>query len=128
VPRLYEPRRVFKFFGEWCPWNITNELCSPRFKGWPVPGGYDAMPNAAQFIRKLDNPETVVRMIRVKVLGRKIEKELEWKNGMKIADVLREVGFNTESAIAKLNGRIALEDENVNDGDYVEVIPVVSGG
>ncbi|WP_297506160.1 MoaD/ThiS family protein [Thermococcus sp.] len=67
-------------------------------------------------------------MIRVKVLGRGIEKELEWKKGMTIADILREVGFNTESAIAKLNGRVALEDERVKDGDYVEVIPVVSGG
>ncbi|ANF22985.1 MoaD/ThiS family protein [Thermococcus piezophilus] len=67
-------------------------------------------------------------MIKVKVIGRGIEKETEWRKGMKIADVLREVGFNTESAIAKLNGRVALEDENVKDGDYVEVIPVVSGG
>ncbi|NJE06249.1 thiamine biosynthesis protein ThiS [Thermococcus sp. M36] len=67
-------------------------------------------------------------MIKIKVLGRGIEREVEWRKGMKVADVLREVGFNTESAIAKLNGRIALEDENVKDGDYVEVIPVVSGG
>ncbi len=67
-------------------------------------------------------------MIRVKVLGRGIERELEWKKGMKVADVLREIGFNTESAIAKLNGRVALEDENVKNGDYIEVIPVVSGG
>ncbi|AEK72703.1 sulfur carrier protein ThiS [Thermococcus sp. 4557] len=67
-------------------------------------------------------------MIRVKVLGRGIETEVEWEKGMKVADVLRAVGFNTESAIAKLNGRVALEDENVKDGDYVEVIPVVSGG
>ncbi|WP_297499058.1 MoaD/ThiS family protein [Thermococcus sp.] len=67
-------------------------------------------------------------MIRVKVLGRGIEKEIEWKKGMAVADVLREVGFNTESAIAKLNGKVALEDERVEDGDYIEVIPVVSGG
>ncbi|ASJ11982.1 MoaD/ThiS family protein [Thermococcus thioreducens] len=67
-------------------------------------------------------------MIRVKVLGRGIEREIEWKKGLKVADVLREVGFNTESAIAKVNGRVALEDENVSDNDYVEVIPVVSGG
>ncbi len=67
-------------------------------------------------------------MIRVKVLGRGIDRELEWKKGMKVADVLRAVGFNTESAIAKLNGRVALEDENVKNGDYIEVIPVVSGG
>ncbi len=67
-------------------------------------------------------------MIRVRVLGRGIEKEIEWEKGMKVADILHEIGFNTESAIAKLNGRVALEDENVKDGDYVEVIPVVSGG
>nr|WP_206203586.1 MoaD/ThiS family protein [Thermococcus sp. M36] len=69
-----------------------------------------------------------MEVIKIKVLGRGIEREVEWRKGMKVADVLREVGFNTESAIAKLNGRIALEDENVKDGDYVEVIPVVSGG
>jgi sulfur carrier protein len=67
-------------------------------------------------------------MIRVKVLGRGIEREVEWKKGMKVSDLLHEIGFNTESAIAKVNGRVALEDENVKDGDYVEVIPVVSGG
>jgi len=67
-------------------------------------------------------------MIRVKVLGRGIEREVEWRKGMKVADVLREVGFNTESAIAKVNGRIALEDEKIEDGAMVEVIPVVSGG
>ncbi len=67
-------------------------------------------------------------VIRVRVLARGIEKEIEWRKGMKVKDVLREVGFNTESAIAKVNGRVAIEDEEVKDGDYVEVIPVVSGG
>ncbi len=67
-------------------------------------------------------------MIKVKVLGRGIERELEWRKGMLVKDVLREVGFNTESAIAKVNGKVALEEEPINDGDYVEVIPVVSGG
>ena len=67
-------------------------------------------------------------MIRVRVLGRGIEREVEWQKGMTVADVLREIGFNTESAIAKVNGRVALEEERINDGDYVEVIPVVSGG
>ncbi|MFA4640256.1 MoaD/ThiS family protein [Pyrococcus kukulkanii] len=67
-------------------------------------------------------------MIKVKVIGRGIEKEIEWRKGMKVRDVLREVGFNTESAIAKVNGKVALEDKEVQDGDFVEVIPVVSGG
>jgi len=67
-------------------------------------------------------------MIKVKVLGRGIEKEVEWRKGMKVADILREVGFNTESAIARIDGRVVLEDEKVEDGVTVEVIPVVSGG
>ncbi|WP_048146862.1 MoaD/ThiS family protein [Pyrococcus abyssi] len=67
-------------------------------------------------------------MIKVKVIGRGIEKEIEWREGMKVKDVLRAVGFNTESAIAKVNGKVALEDKEVKDGDFVEVIPVVSGG
>ncbi|MFA4646429.1 MoaD/ThiS family protein [Pyrococcus kukulkanii] len=67
-------------------------------------------------------------MIKVKVIGRGIEREVEWRKGMRVRDVLREVGFNTESAIAKVNGKVALEDKEVEDGDFVEVIPVVSGG
>jgi len=73
-------------------------------------------------------PQTVMVMIRVRVLGRGIEREIEWRKGMTVADVLREVGFNTESAIARVDGRVALEDERVDDGANVEVIPVVSGG
>ncbi|WP_297065058.1 MoaD/ThiS family protein [Thermococcus sp.] len=67
-------------------------------------------------------------MIRVKVLGRGIEREVEWEKGMTVKDILREVGFNTESAIARINGRVVLEDEKVEDGTEIEVIPVVSGG
>ncbi|AFN03857.1 thiamine biosynthesis protein ThiS [Pyrococcus furiosus DSM 3638] len=67
-------------------------------------------------------------MIKVKVIGRNIEKEIEWREGMKVRDILRAVGFNTESAIAKVNGKVVLEDDEVKDGDFVEVIPVVSGG
>ena len=67
-------------------------------------------------------------MIKVRVLGRGIEKEVEWRKGMTVADLLREVGFNTESAIARINGRVVLEDEKIEDGIEVEVMPVVSGG
>jgi len=67
-------------------------------------------------------------MIKIKVIGRKIEKELEYQKGMKVKDVLKAVGFNTESAIAKVNGKVALEDDSIKDNDYIEVIPVVSGG
>lgn len=74
------------------------------------------------------HPLLVMLMIKIKVIGRKIEKELEYQKGMKVKDILKAVGFNTESAIAKVNGKVALEDDPIKDNDYVEVIPVVSGG
>ncbi len=43
-------------------------------------------------------------MIRVRVLGRGIEREIEWKKGLSVADVLKKVGFNTESAMARADG------------------------
>ncbi|NPA47790.1 MAG: thiamine biosynthesis protein ThiS [Thermococci archaeon] len=67
-------------------------------------------------------------MIEVRVAGRGIERKLEWSRGMTVKDVLREMGFNTESAIARINGRVALEDDEIEDGSRVDVIPVVSGG
>ncbi|ALV63209.1 TtuB [Thermococcus sp. 2319x1] len=85
-----------------------------------------------EFFDKVKNPHRdfspVMLMIKVRVIGRKIERELEYQKGMKVKDILRAVGFNTESAIAKVNGKVALEDDPVKDNDYVEVIPVVSGG
>jgi sulfur carrier protein len=80
------------------------------------------------FLREQSSSREVIAMIKVKVLGRGIEKEVEWRNGMTVKDLLREVGFNTESAIARINGRVVLEDEKIEDGIEVEVIPVVSGG
>ncbi len=67
-------------------------------------------------------------MIRVRVISRGIEKDIEWKKGIKVRDVIHAVGFNTESAIARVNGEVVLEDEEVRDGSEVEIIPVVSGG
>ncbi|WP_461866078.1 MoaD/ThiS family protein [Thermococcus sp.] len=67
-------------------------------------------------------------MLRVKVIGRGIEREIEWQKSMTIKDVLHILGFNTESAIAKVNGKVVIEDEKIKDGDFIEIIPVVSGG
>ncbi len=67
-------------------------------------------------------------MIEVRVVGRGVERRLKWVKGMRVRDVIRAMDFNTESAIAKVNGKVALEDDNVEDGSMVEVIPVVSGG
>lgn len=42
--------------------------------------------------------------------------------------MFRVVGFNIESVIVRVNGRVVLEEEKVEDGVYVEVIFVVFGG
>ncbi len=107
--------------------------CRSALRGFKSPSRlhtdfYPVTSQPVEFINPLTIRILVVVMLRVRVIGRRIEREVEWRRGMKVRDVLRELGFNTESAIAKVNGRVALEDENVKDGDYIEVIPVVSGG
>ena len=60
--------------------------------------------------------------VKVKILG--VERDLEEENFSKI---LEKIGYNIEGVIVKKNGKIVIEDE-VENGDFIELIPVASGG
>lgn len=45
-----------------------------------------------------------------------------------IIDLLEELNRNPESVVVKRNGKIVTEEEKVEEGDEVTIIPVVSGG
>lgn len=45
-----------------------------------------------------------------------------------ILDLLENIDFNPETVVVKRNGKIVPEDEIMEDGDEIEIIPVVSGG
>ncbi|MFQ6088098.1 MAG: MoaD/ThiS family protein [Candidatus Methanofastidiosia archaeon] len=62
--------------------------------------------------------------IKLRLLREGALREVE---GEDISEILEKVGFNTSSVILRRNGEVIIEEE-VLDGDLVEVIPVVSGG
>lgn len=46
----------------------------------------------------------------------------------RIEDLLEEIGKNPEAHVVKREDKIVPEDEVLEDGDELEIIPVVSGG
>jgi len=65
--------------------------------------------------------------VKVKVLGDG-EHTVEYREGMKIVDVLKSLGLLVDEYVVSKNGRVVAEDEEVRDGDEIVLYPVVSGG
>ncbi len=65
--------------------------------------------------------------VRVRILGRG-ERLVEYRPGMRVIDVLRELGLLSNEYVVSRNGRVVAEDEEVSDGDELVLYPVVSGG
>lgn len=49
-------------------------------------------------------------------------------SGADIGDLLEDLDFNFEAVVVKRNGKIVTEEEELNEGDEIIVVPVVSGG
>ncbi len=65
--------------------------------------------------------------VKVKVFGRE-EKVLEVPQGSRVLDLLEVLSLNPVEVVAVKNGEVVTEDEEVNDGDEIELYSVVSGG
>jgi sulfur carrier protein len=66
-------------------------------------------------------------VIRVRILGGPT-REVGYREGMKVIDVLRSIGVMSSEYVVVKNGRIVAEDEPIEDGDELVLYPVVSGG
>ncbi|HDM22426.1 MAG: MoaD/ThiS family protein [Methanomicrobia archaeon] len=67
-------------------------------------------------------------MIKVRLLRENKEKFIEYSRGLKIEDILESLGYSSETAVVKRNGKISIEDEYIEDNDELLIIPVISGG
>jgi len=65
--------------------------------------------------------------IRVRVLGDG-EKEVAYREGLRVVDVLRELGLLENEYVVVRRGKVVAEDEELADGDELVLYPVVSGG
>ena len=63
---------------------------------------------------------------KVKLNGKPVKVKL--KNGMKILDVMHQLGANREIHLAKKNGRLVSELEEAGSKDRIEIFGVVYGG
>ncbi len=56
------------------------------------------------------------------------EKKVNVDDGSSIDDLLKKLGINRETVLTSRNGVISLEEEVLEEGDIVEIIPAISGG
>lgn len=64
----------------------------------------------------------------IKVINKKDVKDIEIGENTKIEDILKQEEIPVETVVVKLNGETVTEDEEVRDGDELEIIKVIYGG
>lgn len=64
--------------------------------------------------------------IKVKIFSKTTKVKV--KKGSTIEDLIRKMGFNTETMVAKLNGKIVTEDTEIQANDEIILIRVITGG
>ncbi|BEP18432.1 MoaD/ThiS family protein [Pyrofollis japonicus] len=65
--------------------------------------------------------------IKVRILGDG-EKQVEYREGVRVVDVLRELGLLENEYVVVRRGKVVAEDTVLEDGDELVLYPVVSGG
>jgi len=64
----------------------------------------------------------------VKVLLRNPRREIEVPGGRSVDRLLDDLGLNREAHLVIRNGTLVPGDARLDDGDTIEVRPVISGG
>jgi sulfur carrier protein len=64
----------------------------------------------------------------VKVLLRNPRREIEVDGGRSVDRLLEELGLDREAHLVICNGTLVPGDARLDDGDTIEVRPVISGG
>jgi sulfur carrier protein ThiS len=68
-------------------------------------------------------------MILVKVAAARDWTKVEFKEGMRVKDILEKLNYHPASvALTSLNGVAADENDSLKDGDEIIVVPTVGGG
>jgi len=65
--------------------------------------------------------------VPVEIKGRKKEV-LELPEGALVTDVLKKLEINRETVVVFINGRAVPEEERINEGSELTILPIVTGG
>ena len=66
--------------------------------------------------------------VKVELLAERETKKHTLPEGSKIEDLLEIIGQNPETLVVKRNDKITPENDELEDGDEIKIVPVVSGG
>jgi sulfur carrier protein len=66
--------------------------------------------------------------MEITVIFNKKEETREITEKMTIKDVLNAMDISSEAVVVKRNNEIVMEEEDVENGDVIEVIRVIYGG
>jgi sulfur carrier protein len=66
--------------------------------------------------------------MEVTVIYEKTEHKKEIQQNTTIKEVLYSMDISSETVVVKKNNEIVMDEDNINDGDVIEVIRVIYGG
>lgn len=66
--------------------------------------------------------------VNVEEVGEGEEYVHDVSEGVRVIDLLGELGRNSEEVVVKRNEKIVSEKEELEDGDEIVIVPIVSGG
>ena len=66
--------------------------------------------------------------VTVRLAGERRLRKVRLAKRARVIDLLRALGFNPQTVVARVNGKIVVEEERLPSGASVELIPIVTGG
>lgn len=72
--------------------------------------------------------EYEVIIMEIKVIYEKTEKKKIIENSTTIKDLLDLMNISSQTVVVKRNNEVVIDEENIHDGDIIEIIRVIYGG
>lgn len=66
--------------------------------------------------------------MRIKLVLEGKRRTMKARGGTAVTHLLKELGINRETVLVRKNGEICVEDEEIKEGDEIEIIKAISGG
>ncbi|WP_295721461.1 MoaD/ThiS family protein [uncultured Methanobrevibacter sp.] len=63
-----------------------------------------------------------------KLIFKELNEERELSSKTTIRDVLEDLNISQETVVTKQNGDVVIEDNEIHDGDEIQIIQIIYGG
>lgn len=63
-----------------------------------------------------------------KLIFKELKEERELSSKTTIRDVLEDLNISSETVVTKQNGDVVIEDNEIQEGDEIQIIQIIYGG